>query len=149
MYNILTADTSQQRICLDKIRYDFGTVQTAASVTFTVRNTGLSDLTVSSITSDSNAFTINENCTGTVISTGNTCSFQVDFIPTQSTTYSGIIIVYYGNGQSVNISVSGTTNLNSSDNSGGRCSYGQNNISNFAVLLTLVGIFLLRKLKFS
>jgi hypothetical protein len=68
-----------------------GTV--SASVTVTVTNTGSASLLVSSVTTTGD-FIETDTCAGATVVQGGTCSVQVQFLPTATSTRTGLLTVY-------------------------------------------------------
>ena len=73
---------------------DFGTVAvggSGAATTFTVRNTGTSDLTLGTITSNAADFTVSTSGTLPIITAGSSTTFTVTFTPTTEGSRSGTL----------------------------------------------------------
>lgn len=95
-------------ITVDPTTLDFGqvNVNSSSALIFNIENTGTADLLVSNITCDNAAFTL--NTTNTTITPGNNQDIEVTFLPTNATSYSGIItITHNATGSPSQVSVSG------------------------------------------
>ena len=95
--DLATADSAADRlailagqdpeISLSTGRLDFGPIPagTTATGTFTITNTGVTALSVSSLSQPSAPFSItSDGCSGTSVAPGASCAVQVTFAPTQS-----------------------------------------------------------------
>ncbi len=113
LYDLVSSNLSEPKICLNTINYDFGVVSVGKSKEkiFTVRNTGEQDLAISQITSDNTFFKIkDDNCSGKILEGLEECQFKVVFEPNSSFSSSTANIKIFSNAQDVNISVKGVVN---------------------------------------
>ena len=80
----------------------------SAAQSITVTNSGNASLTITQITPPAN-FNETDNCVGAAIAVGSTCAVQVEFLPTQTGTRTGVLTLY-GNvaGGQATASLSGT-----------------------------------------
>jgi len=149
LYSMLVNDNSQ-KICLDKLSYNFGQVNVgeSSSVSFTVRSTGLQPLSVSSVESSSYLFSVSENCTGRTVNSGDVCSINVSFVPDRKGSFAGSIVISYGNNNSVEISVQGEgVFINSPSSSGGSGGCTAGSVAGLQLYLILIAVFALRAVK--
>lgn len=108
---LLTAGTQQTTATVDPSSLDFGTVAygtPSSAQSITVTNTGGIALAITSIAA-SGDFTETDNCTGTSVNSGNNCSIQVIFTPSQAGARSGQLTINanVAGGQSA-VALSGT-----------------------------------------
>ncbi|WP_457640542.1 S8 family serine peptidase [Persephonella sp.] len=108
LYNLFITDT-EEKLCLDKVSYNFGdtVVGSSKTATFTVRNTGEVPLNISSVSSNSSNFSVSENCIGSQIQKNNTCTIDISFSPSSVNYYIGTVTINYGNNKILNIKVEG------------------------------------------
>jgi len=146
LYSILVPD-DLQKICLDKLSYDFGQVYigNSKSTSFTVRSTGIVPLHISSITVPSQEFIIDENCSGKQISSGDICFINISFSPSKNEEFHSIVTINYGNDKNLSITLQGTgisDSDNGSNSNGGGCSAGST-LDYFSYII-LVALYVIR-----
>jgi len=113
LYDLISSNLSDPKICLNTLNYDFGVVSVGKSKekTFVVRSTGEQDLVVSQITSNNTFFKVkDDNCSGKILKGLEECQFKVVFEPDSSISSNTASINIFSNAQDVNISVKGIVN---------------------------------------
>ena len=150
--NILsTSLDTEEKICLDKISYDFGSLEigNTSTVVLYLRNTGLSDLHVNSVNSSSHIFRVDTNCLNKPLQTEEECIIEVSFVPQEEKKYQETISINYGNSKEINISLEGDGIVSNSktDNNFGGCSFSGNS-GNYPLIniFYLIILFLLMRI---